>query len=146
MTAPLRGSHGLSGRRARRTKSSRPEGPKAGPKGRKLEVGARRAPRLLVHKYFLIDININRSTSSLHFSCGVLSCRWSEQGRGLLSQAWLCSSGSSPPANISLTYLFTKHVLGQTVTFMLIYLDVFRYIHLYLYLYLFRNIHVFRYI
>ena len=46
--APLRGSHGLSARRARRTKSSRPEGPKAGPKGRKLEVGARRAPRLLV--------------------------------------------------------------------------------------------------
>ena len=34
--------------RARRTKSSRPEGPKAGPKGRYLEVGARRAPRLLV--------------------------------------------------------------------------------------------------
>ena len=30
------------------TKSSRPEGPKAGLKGRKLEVGARRAPRLLV--------------------------------------------------------------------------------------------------
>ena len=28
---------------------SRPEGPKAGPEGRKLEVGARRAPRLLVH-------------------------------------------------------------------------------------------------
>merc|ERR1719209_1379070 len=39
---------GLSARRARRTKSSRPEGPKAGPKGRYLEVGARRAPRLLV--------------------------------------------------------------------------------------------------
>ena len=39
---------GLSARRARRTKSSRPEGPKAGPKSRKLEVGARRAPRLLV--------------------------------------------------------------------------------------------------
>ena len=39
----LRGSHGLSARRARRTKSSRPEGPKAGPKGHRLEVGARRA-------------------------------------------------------------------------------------------------------
>ena len=39
---------GLSARRARRTKSSRPEGPKAGPKCRYLEVGARRAPRLLV--------------------------------------------------------------------------------------------------
>ena len=46
----MRGSHGLSarGRRARRTKSRRPEGPKAGPKGRQLEVGARRASRLLV--------------------------------------------------------------------------------------------------
>ena len=44
---------GLSARRARRTKSSRPEGPKAGPKGRYLEVGARRAPRLLVHEYFI---------------------------------------------------------------------------------------------
>ena len=38
----MRGSHGLS---ARRTLSSRPEGPKAGPKGRSLEVGARMAPR-----------------------------------------------------------------------------------------------------
>ena len=49
--ALLRGSHGLSARRALRTLSSRPEGPKAGPKGRSLEVGARRAPRLLVIKY-----------------------------------------------------------------------------------------------
>ena len=39
----------LSARRARRTKSSRPEGLKAGQKGRKLEVEARRAPRLLVN-------------------------------------------------------------------------------------------------
>ena len=46
-------SHGLSAQRARRTKSSRPEGPKAGPKGRRLEVGARRAPRLLVYIYGL---------------------------------------------------------------------------------------------
>ena len=38
------GSHGLSARRARRTKSR-------GPKGLKLEVGARRAPRLLVNSY-----------------------------------------------------------------------------------------------
>ena len=36
-----RGSHGLSARRARRTKSR-------GPKGLQLEVGAQRAPRLLV--------------------------------------------------------------------------------------------------
>ena len=50
--ALMRGSHGLSARRARRTKSNRPEGPKAGPKGRSLEVRARRAPRLLVDRYF----------------------------------------------------------------------------------------------
>ena len=31
------------------TKSSRPEGPKAGPKGQELEVGAQHAPRLLVN-------------------------------------------------------------------------------------------------
>ena len=47
---------GLSARRARRTKSGRPEGPKAGPKGHQLEVGARMAPRLLVDN--------NSSTSS----------------------------------------------------------------------------------
>ena len=47
------GSHDLSARRARRTKSSRPEGLKAGPKGRKLEVRARRAPRLLVRNICL---------------------------------------------------------------------------------------------
>ena len=45
----MRGSHGLSARRARRTKSRRPEGPKGGPKDRRLEVGARRAPKLLVN-------------------------------------------------------------------------------------------------
>ena len=49
--AVMRGSHGLSARRAWRTLSSRPEGPKAGPKDRSLEVGARRAPRLLVNTY-----------------------------------------------------------------------------------------------
>ena len=49
----MRGSHGLSARMARRTKSSRPEGPKAGPKGRRLEVGARRAPRLLVYNIYM---------------------------------------------------------------------------------------------
>ena len=44
--ASVRGSHGLSGRRADKVKM--PEGQKAGPKGRQLEVGAQRAPRLLV--------------------------------------------------------------------------------------------------
>ena len=43
MTTSLRGSPGLS---ARRTKSSRPKGPL------RLEVGARRAPKLLVLIYF----------------------------------------------------------------------------------------------
>ena len=47
-SALVRGSHGLSARRARRTRSMMPEGQKAGPKGRQLEVGAQRAPRLLV--------------------------------------------------------------------------------------------------
>ena len=49
---------GLSARRARRTKSSRPEGPKAGPKGRYLEVGARRAPRLLLR--YISDQNVQQ--------------------------------------------------------------------------------------
>ena len=70
--AKSRGSHGLSAWRARRMKSSRPEGPKAGPKGRKLEVGARRAPRLLVRNVsFLqwtlqieIDFHLCRTTVS----------------------------------------------------------------------------------
>ena len=42
------GSHGLSAIRARRTKSR-------GPKGLQLEVGARRAPRLLVSNMFQIQ-------------------------------------------------------------------------------------------
>ena len=49
----LSGSHSLSARRAWRTKSSRPKGPKANPKGHQLEVGARRAPKLLVHDIFV---------------------------------------------------------------------------------------------
>ena len=46
MTTSLCGSRGLSARRARRTKSR-------GPKGLQIEVGARRAPRLLVLLYVL---------------------------------------------------------------------------------------------
>ena len=46
--ALMHGSHGLSARRAWRTKSR-------GPKGRQLEVGARRAPRLLVLIYVPIE-------------------------------------------------------------------------------------------
>ena len=53
--ATVRGSHGLSARRARRTKSRRPEGLKGGPKGHRLEVGARRASKLLVYSY--LDCN-----------------------------------------------------------------------------------------
>ena len=52
----LRGSHGLSARRAWRTKLRMPEGQKAGPKGCQLEVGAQRAPRLLVTIMILIPI------------------------------------------------------------------------------------------
>ena len=55
--AMLRGSHGLSARRARRTKSRRPKGPKGGPKGRRLEVGARRAPKLLVCNHYILEDN-----------------------------------------------------------------------------------------
>ena len=46
--ALLRGSHSLSARRVWRTLSSKPEGPKAGPKDCNLEVEARRASRPLV--------------------------------------------------------------------------------------------------
>ena len=45
-----RGSHGLSARRARRTKSR-------GPKGLQLEVGARRAPRLLFNTKVCYDLS-----------------------------------------------------------------------------------------
>ena len=48
----LRGSHGLRARRARRTKSR-------GLKGLHLEVGARRAPRLLVLNIFTTDIKVS---------------------------------------------------------------------------------------
>ena len=36
-------------KKRKKMKSSRPEGPKAGPQGRQLEVGPRRGPRLLVN-------------------------------------------------------------------------------------------------
>ena len=44
------GSHGLSGQRARRTKSR-------GPKGLQLENGAQKAPRLLVPIYLHLDLS-----------------------------------------------------------------------------------------
>ena len=47
----LRGSRGLSARRARRTKSR-------GPKGLQLEVGVRRAPRLLMSYIFCSALNL----------------------------------------------------------------------------------------
>ena len=46
--ATVCGSQGLSAQRALRTKSSRPEGSKGCPKGRRLKVGAQRAPKLLL--------------------------------------------------------------------------------------------------
>ena len=52
--ASVRGSHGLSARRVRRTKL------KAGQKGRQLEVGAQRAPRLLVTYIFVWIANERR--------------------------------------------------------------------------------------
>ena len=54
ITARLRGSHRLSARRAQRTKSSRSEGPKAGPKVRQLEVGA----RLYKYKWYACGVMI----------------------------------------------------------------------------------------
>ena len=44
---------GVGARRVRRTKSSRPGGPKAGPNGCHLEVGPQRGPRLLV--YYIVS-------------------------------------------------------------------------------------------
>ena len=66
----MRGSHGLSARRARRTKSRMPEGQKAGPKGRQLEVGAQRAPRLLVPDICLLH---HLCRWRKHLSCGEIS-------------------------------------------------------------------------
>ena len=56
--ALMHGSHGLSARRAWRTLSSKP---KVGPKGRSLEVGARKAPRLLVYICCFCGGKIQRS-------------------------------------------------------------------------------------
>ena len=74
----LRGSHGLSARRARRTKSK-------GPKGLQLEVGARRAPKLLVCFIFvsyliLPAICFERVMSDLASCFHIYS---QERGRGL---------------------------------------------------------------
>ena len=60
-----RGSHGLSARRARRTKSR-------GPKGLQLEVGARRAPKLLVYTYCCSLLQ--KETSFLHEILWTLCC------------------------------------------------------------------------
>ena len=65
--AELRGSHGLSARRARRTTSSRPDRPK----GRQLDVRARRASRLL-SKYSIWCIKyISRYISRHIHGCAV---------------------------------------------------------------------------
>ena len=71
----LRGSHGLSARRARRTMSR-------GPKGLQLEVGARRALRLLVTLYYTYYIYENVLYSEMPF--GNVSrrlCIWSETAK-----------------------------------------------------------------
>ena len=59
-----RGSHGLSARRARRTKSR-------GPKGPQLEVGDRRAPRLLVSS--IKSIHVSGLNLLLHLCCNRIS-------------------------------------------------------------------------
>jgi len=50
--ASVRGSHGLSGIRARWTELTCPKGKNPARRGRQLEVGAQRAPRLLVFNIF----------------------------------------------------------------------------------------------
>ena len=102
--ALLRGSHGLSARRARRTKSSRPEGPKAGPKGRQLEVGARRAPRPQVI-IIIMDIFQWGSSPRLHpFEAEVLQTDFGrvsslkECGESLICLGLGLSGRSHPPS------------------------------------------------
>ena len=79
---------GLSAQRARRTKSSRPEGPKAGPKGRHLEVGARRAPRLLVfynwswNNLHLIMLVSHVERKQRHLSLTTLNKMWRRRWQG----------------------------------------------------------------
>ena len=82
----MRGSHGLSARRARRTKSSRPEGPQ-------LEVGAQRAPRLL---YFIFYIYIWKPTMLLHPEAIFL--------------VWLQNKPSVLRSKIFLYFLFLKNI------------------------------------
>ena len=83
--ATVRGSHGLSARRARRTKSRRPEGPKGGPKGHRLEVGARRAPKLLVSNKWTFSTKIEFS-KSLEFDASA----WIEvkESKSVMSKLW----------------------------------------------------------
>ena len=95
----MRGSHGLSGRRAWRTLSSRPEGPKAGPKGRNLEVGARRAPRFLV-------INKNRRKT--------LQKCWNINIDPVILSVNIPQGIS---AQISLTHIFINHQVSTPLWF-----------------------------
>ena len=68
--ALLRGSHSLGGRRAWRTKSSRPEGPKAGLKGQKIEI----------HCTCIHNIRVKKNGS-------LVRCFWSMTNKTL---CWLC--------------------------------------------------------
>ena len=71
MTASLRGSHGLSAQRARRTKSRKPKGPKAGLKGRILEV---KAPKLLVNINMIMQWMTDRVSITRAPLCIVGKC------------------------------------------------------------------------
>ena len=112
-----RGSHGLSARRARRTKSR-------GPKGLQLEVGARRAPRLLVsYKHFLSTwpfLSQNKVSNNQNSDCQGVLPKWvplsgpallcppgltiisssekaKSQRKMQISQAWVCDGDQDCP-------------------------------------------------
>ena len=51
-------------KKRKKMKSSRPEGPKAGPQGRQLEVGPRRGPRLLVNNIAVLEEPNSHGTNS----------------------------------------------------------------------------------
>ena len=76
-------------------KSRRPEGPKGGPKGHRLEVGARRAPKLLVlyKRCALWKMRIYNITK-FPWQCKVTKTVWRP------GHEWSTSSAPSSPFNI----------------------------------------------
>ena len=104
--APSRGSHGLCARRARRTKSSRPEGPKAGPKGHKLEVGARRAPRLLVRYIFKINKGSRQEKNGLFTVRLTTSLREVVEKNGIFTVRLTVRVDPPPPLTVRVLWFF----------------------------------------